>query len=98
MNGKAIFVTVLTLKPGLEEFLLPELTPVIDASRLFPGCLSFDLYRLSKDRDTLVLQETWETRDAYHAYCLASLKGELAHLFARSLAQPMQTWEVEEVC
>lgn len=98
MNGRVIFVTVLALKPGLEEFFLSEMVPAIEVSRQFSGCLYFDLYRLSKHRDTLVLQETWETQEAYRAYLLSPVKEELARLLTRSIAQPMQTWEVEEVC
>jgi quinol monooxygenase YgiN len=97
MNGKVILVTALPLMLGFEELLLPELTPMIEASRQFSGCLSFDLYRLSKDRSTLVLQETWETEEAYQAHSLSTLKAELTSLFARSLAQPIQTWQLEEV-
>lgn len=98
MNGRAISITVLYLKPGLEELLLPELASIIDATRQVSGCLSFDLYRLCTDRYTLVLHETWETREAQHEYVLSPLKNELTRLLARVLIQPMRTWDVEEVC
>ena len=45
----------------------------------------------------LVLQETWETKDAYQAYAFSPLKTELINLVLRSAAQPPTTWEVEEV-
>ena len=98
MKGKVISVTALYLKPGIEEVLLPELAPIIDATRQLSGCLSFDLYRLCEDRHTLVLHETWETHEAEHGYALSPLKSELTRLLARVLVQPMRTWEVEEVC
>jgi quinol monooxygenase YgiN len=98
MNGKATSVTVLYLKPGLEELLLPELAPIVEATRQISGCLSFDLYRLCTDRYTLVLHETWETREAEQGYALSPLKTELTRLLTRVLAQPMRTWDVEEVC
>ncbi len=98
MNGKAISVTVLYLKPGFEKLLLPELAPIIDATRLLSGCLSFDLYRLCEDRYTLVLHETWETHEAEQGYALGPLKTELTRLLSRALLQPMRTWDVEEVC
>jgi quinol monooxygenase YgiN len=98
MNGKVILVTALPLKPEFEELLLSELAPIIEASREFAGCLSFDLYRLSKNRNTLVLQETWKTQEACQAYALSPLRGELTGLFARALAVPIETWQVEEVC
>lgn len=46
----------------------------------------------------LVLHQTWETQEAYQAYSSSPVKVELARLLTRSLVQPMQTWEVEEVC
>jgi quinol monooxygenase YgiN len=98
MNGKTIQVTVLSLKPGFEDFLIPELAPIIEATRQISGCLSFDLYRLSEDRSTLVLHETWETREAHEAYAHSPLRTELTTVLTRSLAQPIRTWNVEEIC
>jgi quinol monooxygenase YgiN len=37
------------LKPGFEELIVPELTPIIEASRQIEGCLVFDLFRLSQE-------------------------------------------------
>jgi quinol monooxygenase YgiN len=98
MTHKPVVVTVLVLKPGFGELLLPELAPIIEASRLVTGCLVFDLYRLSEDRSTLVLHEIWETRDALDAYALNPLRSEMTSLVSRFLAQPLRSWSVEEVC
>lgn len=98
MNGKAISVTVLNLKPGLDELLLPEIVRIIDATRQIPGCLSFDLYRLCTDKYIFVLHETWETREAQQTYFLSAMKNELIRLFTIVLIEPMRTWDVEEVC
>ena len=98
MNGKTIQVTVLALKPGLDELLIPELAPLIDVSRQAPGCLVFDLFRLSEERSTLVLHEVWHSREALEAFALSPLRTELTALVARFLAQPLRSWQVEEVC
>lgn len=98
MNGNVILVTALSLRPGFEESLLPELAPVIETTRELAGCLSFDLYRLTQDRTTLVLQETWETPELHKAYALSPLRAELTRLLARFLTAPMRTWEVDELC
>lgn len=98
MNGKVSSVTVLRLKPGSEGLLLPEIRPIIEATRQIAGCLSFDLYRLTADRHTLVLHENWETCEAQKTYIFSSLKAELTRQLTGALAQPMQTWDVEEVC
>ena len=98
MTDKAIRVTVLSLKPGFERILIPELTPIIEASRQIAGCLAFDLYRLSEERSTLVLHEIWKTHEALKAYALSPLQTEMTTLVARFLVRPMRAWEIEEVC
>ena len=50
MNGKTMQVTVFSLKPGFEDVLIPELAPIVEASRQISGCVAFDLYRLSRAR------------------------------------------------
>ena len=97
MKEKAIRVTLLKLKPGLEQLLVPELVPLIQAGRSIEGCLSFDLYQLSQDRSTLVLHEIWTTRQAMQAYTFGPLKAEMANLLTRFLVDPLREWEVEEV-
>jgi quinol monooxygenase YgiN len=98
MNGKAIEVTVLSLRTGFDEMLIPELAPLIDATRQLRGCLIFDLYRLSEEPSTLILHEVWNSRDALEAFALSPLKTEMTTLVARFLAQPLRSWRVEEVC
>jgi quinol monooxygenase YgiN len=98
MNDKTIIVTVLLLKPGFEELIVPELTLIIEASRQIEGCLVFDLFRLSQERSTLVLHEVWDTREALEAYSRSPLKIEMTSLVMRFLAQPLRSWTVEEVC
>jgi len=97
MTNKPILVTVLALKPSFEDLLVPELAPLIEASRQIKGCLIFDLYRLSKDQSTLILHEVWNTREALEAFTLSPLKSEMTSVIARFLVQPLLAWEVEEV-
>ncbi|MGP8185811.1 MAG: putative quinol monooxygenase [Terracidiphilus sp.] len=97
MNGKAILVTVLTLKPGFDELLVPELAPLIEAGRQITECLVFDLYRLSQERSTLVLHEVWNSRDSLEAFALSPLRTEMTVLMTRFLSQPPRTWKVEEI-
>jgi quinol monooxygenase YgiN len=98
MDGKVIQVSALALRPGHEEMFLQELAPIMEATRQIAGCLSFDLYRLSEDRATLLLQETWETQDAHRVYAVSPLKSELLQLLSTVLAQPARIWAVEELC
>jgi quinol monooxygenase YgiN len=98
MNGKAILVTVLRLKPGFDELLVPELAPLIEAGRQITECLVFDLYRLSEERSTLVIHEVWNSRESLEAFALSPLRTEMTVLVARFLSQPPRTWKVEEIC
>jgi quinol monooxygenase YgiN len=98
MNGKATRITVFSLKLGFEDLLIPEFAPIIEASRQVAGCLVFDLYRLAEKRSTLILHEVWVTRDALDGFALSPLKAELMGFVSRFLAEPINTWEVEEVC
>jgi len=93
-----IVVTILLLKPGFEELIVPELAPIIEASRQIEGCLIFDLFRLSQERSSLILHEVWDTREVLEAYSRSPLKIEMTSLVMRFLAQPLRSWTVEEVC
>jgi quinol monooxygenase YgiN len=98
MNDKATQVMVFALKPGFEDVLIPELAPIVEASRQITGCLVFDLYRMSEERSTLILHEVWNTHEALHAFTLSPLNTEMTTLVSRFLAQPLRSWEVEEIC
>lgn len=97
MNRKVIQVTIVALKPGFEDVLISELTPIIEASRQIRGCLAFDLYRLSEEHSTLILHEIWDTHDDLEAYAISPIKVEITTLVSRFLIQPLRSWEVEEI-
>ena len=97
MYRQIILVTLLPLKPGLDEFLLEELAQIVDASRQFSGCLSFELYRLHREPNFIVLHESWETQETYQAYFHSQIKAELTHIVAPSLARPIETWQLDEI-
>lgn len=97
MNGKAVRLTLLSLKPGFEDVLIPELAPIVESTRQITGCLVFDLYRLTEERATLALHEVWKTHDALEAYDLSPLRAEAMSFISRFLAQPLRSWEIEEV-
>ena len=98
MYRHIIHVTVLPMKPGLDELFLADLVRIVEDSRLFSGCFSFDLYRLTNEPNAIVLHEIWETQEAYQAHSHSPLRGELTRITAAALARPIQTWQVEEIC
>lgn len=97
MDEKENSVTVMNLKAGFEEWILAELAPVIESTRQLPGCLSFDWYRVMRDRRTLLLVETWESGDLRRCYLESNLRAELNQLLARALSHPSETLDLEEV-
>ena len=56
------------------------------------------MYRAREDRSVLILHETWETHEAQQGYAIRPLKTVLLSQMTGALAQPMQTWEIEEMC
>jgi quinol monooxygenase YgiN len=98
MNRKVIQVTVLSLKTGFDELLIPELAPLMEAGRQISECLVFDLYRLSEEQSTLLLHEVWNSRESLEAFALSPLRMEMTILMTRFLSQPPRTWKVEEIC
>jgi quinol monooxygenase YgiN len=97
MNGKINQDTLITLKSGFENVLIPELAPIIEAGRQISRCLAFDLYRLSEERSTLLLHEIWKMREARETYALRPLKTEMASLVEGFLIQLLRSWDVERV-
>ncbi len=97
MYRQIILVTLLPLKPGLDELLLEDLARIVDTSRQFSGCLSFELYRLHREPNFIVLHETWETQETYQAYSHSQIKAELTRIVASSLARPIETWQLDEI-
>jgi quinol monooxygenase YgiN len=87
----------MNLRAGFEDGILTELAPVIECTRQLPGCLSFDWYRMTKNRRTLFLLETWETCEIRQRYLESELKAELIKLLEKALSRPMETVDVEEV-
>lgn len=97
MYRHIILVTLIPIKTGLDEAVLRDLAPIVDASRRLSGCLSFDLYRLAKEPNTIFLHETWDTQEAHKRYLQGPWQIELTQRITISLASPIQTWQLEEI-
>lgn len=97
MYRPIILVTLIPLKPGLDELLLEDMARIVEISRQFSGCLSFELYRLHKERNFIVLHETWETEETYQAYSHSQVRAEFTRIVANSLARPIETWQLDEI-
>lgn len=57
-------IATLTIKPGSLPAIREAVMPCIEATRLEPGCISYDLHESITDPDTLVFVERWTNREA----------------------------------
>jgi quinol monooxygenase YgiN len=61
-------VATIVAKPGRGDVVAGLLAEVLDAVRAEPGCLRYDLFRVRRDDDTLVMVEQWATKDDLRAH------------------------------
>jgi quinol monooxygenase YgiN len=57
-----------TMKPDLEDTILPLVEQLVEATRSEPGNLSFDAYRSLRDPASYVLLERYTSREALAAH------------------------------
>lgn len=58
------FIITMDLQPGTRTKIL-ERAPVVQvATRAEPGCIAYDFYTCTDDRDRLIFVETWVDEDA----------------------------------
>ncbi|MCB1439818.1 MAG: antibiotic biosynthesis monooxygenase [Nitratireductor sp.] len=61
-------IATLKIKPGSLEDIRAHAMPCIAATRLEPGCISYDLHQSLSEPDTLVFVERWKDRPALDAH------------------------------
>ena len=71
-------VATIEVKPGRADAVVEIVTRHLDTIRAEEGCLRYDLYRVRRDDDTLVMVEQWASKDALRAH------GEADHFRAMS--------------
>ena len=58
-------LVTLNVKPGMLAAVLAASEPFVEATRKEPGCISFDIYTPTDERDTYVAVECFRDEDAY---------------------------------
>jgi heme-degrading monooxygenase HmoA len=63
--GEVVVFVQLRIQPENREQFLEALSEVIERSRIAPGCLCYELFGRIDDENTLLLLQTWDTREAF---------------------------------
>jgi quinol monooxygenase YgiN len=96
----AVF-TVYHAKPGLERALLQELRQLVRATRFEPGCVVFDLFRVTggpeTEKETYALYEVWESSSAKEGHQQAFHTRRFDAVASRQLIEPPHCFSLEEL-
>jgi quinol monooxygenase YgiN len=78
MSAPLDVVATIAVLPGRADAVVEIVTEHLEAVRAEEGCLRYDLFRVRRDDDTLVMVEQWASKDALRAH------GEAEHFRAMS--------------
>jgi quinol monooxygenase YgiN len=68
MSEHLIVIAQARAKTGSAEALIDAQRKLVEATRLAPGCLQYDLHRSTNEPDVVVFVETWDSEDAWHRH------------------------------
>jgi quinol monooxygenase YgiN len=64
-----IMVTAtITAKPGQRDAVIEKSKDLIESTRLEPGCISYQLYASTEDKDVLLMLEQWENPEVLESH------------------------------
>lgn len=81
-------VATIAVQPGRADRVVEIVTDHLKTIRAEDGCLRYDLYRVHRDPDTLVMVERWASKDALKAHGSADHFHEMSASLAPELAGP----------
>ena len=84
-----IVTAIITAKPGKRDELISKSQDLIKATRLEPGCISYNLYASTENEDALIMIEKYENKEALDAHMQAdyfkAFCGETADILAEEM-------------
>jgi quinol monooxygenase YgiN len=97
VNDTAIYISTFRAKEGSEAILLHELERLVSSTRRESSCLFCDLFRLSADEATFVVNSVWSSREVWLSR--AGWEGHPAGLglIDQCLLRPIEVVELEEI-
>ncbi len=82
MNTKVYFVDHLIAKQGVSDELMKAFKPLAEACLKDKNCLTYEVYRDTRNKHSFVLYESWTSQEDYSAY-LATVTPEHKALVAK---------------
>lgn len=79
-------VATLTTQPGHAAEVAAMLSSALDTVRAEPGCLRYDLFRVRREDDVLVMVEQWASKDDLRTHGASEHFVELSGRMAPHLA------------
>ncbi|NRQ49476.1 putative quinol monooxygenase [Aeromicrobium stalagmiti] len=61
-------IATIQVQPGRADRVVEIVTGHLESVRAEDGCLRYDLFRVRRDPDTLVMVEQWASKDALRAH------------------------------
>lgn len=80
-------VATIVVKSGRGDAVAEMLAAALDTVRAEPGCLRYDLFRVRRDDDTLVMLEQWASKEDLRAHGASEHFVELSGRMAAELAE-----------
>ncbi len=68
MSAPLDVVATIEVRPGRADAVVAIVTEHLDTIRAEEGCLRYDLFRVRRDDDTLVMVEQWASKEALKAH------------------------------
>lgn len=81
-------VATIVARPGRGDEVAAMLAAALETVRAEKGCERYDLFRVRRDPDTLVMLERWTSKDDLVAHGSSQHFGELSARMADDLAEP----------
>lgn len=86
MSAPLDVIATIVVQPGKADEVVGIVSEYLDTVRSEEGCLRYDLYRVRREADTLVMVEQWATKEALKAHGAAehfvAMSGRLAGVLA----------------
>ena len=75
-------------KPGTGDELIAFFRSILPETRAYGGCTSVDALRSCDDADSVVVVESWETREQYEEYLAWQRERGTSDRLREALAEP----------
>jgi quinol monooxygenase YgiN len=90
-------VATISVRPGRADAVVAIVSEHLSAVRAEEGCVRYDLFRVRREPDTLVMVETWASREALRTHGTAEHFVRMSEQLAPELDGPPAVRVLEPV-